>query len=96
METGVKPWVDSRLDDQNTKIQRRLDGFELRITCTLEGIKDSNLARVKAEIAELQKLVNELHERPVFPMSVIMMIYSEEEVKIFGVSKLKKKEETKK
>lgn len=32
MEMRVQPWVYKRLKEQSRKIQRRLDGFELRIT----------------------------------------------------------------
>lgn len=45
----VKLRVDSTLDDINTKIQRSLDSFMLRITCQLVGIQAPDIAGVKAE-----------------------------------------------
>lgn len=74
VNTKVKPLVDNKLNDQRTKIQRRLDSFDLRITLQLECIQASNIAGVMSEIAELQKLVNELHYRTVLPMIIIMDI----------------------
>lgn len=32
IETEVKPWVDSRLDDQRKRVRKRFDAFELRLT----------------------------------------------------------------
>lgn len=55
----------------------RLDGFELRVTPQLEDVQSLDIVRVKAEVAELQKLV--MHEWPVYPMHVILEIQLEKE-----------------
>lgn len=38
MEQRVQPWVDKILEEKTRKIQRNLDGFELRINRYLEGV----------------------------------------------------------
>lgn len=60
--------VDNSLDEQKTRVQRRLDAFELSLTRQVRGAPAPDLVGIKVEIVELQKLVNELHERPVFHM----------------------------
>lgn len=99
MEMGVKPQVDNRLDDQSIKIQKGFDSFERRITRQLEGFKAPDLAGFKVEIAELRKLVNELHERLIFHILVITEIQLAKKVKSIQGIKTKegrKKKENKK
>lgn len=65
MEGEVKPWVKKRISDEIRKMYMRFDGFEQWITQQLEGIYSPNLAKVQAKLAELRKLVDELHDRPI-------------------------------
>lgn len=58
-----------------------MDGFEIRITHQIEGVKSSNIAGVKTKTTELWKLVDELYERPVYPTPILGEILSEEEIK---------------
>lgn len=63
-----------------------LDGFDLSVTCHFKRVQSSNITRVKAEVVELWKLVNELHERPVNLMPIITEIQQEEEIEnIWGI-----------
>lgn len=81
VEEGVQPWVENKLEEQSRKIQRRLYSFEWRVTCQLGSRQTPDISEVKAEIAELWKLVNELHERSVFPRPIIMKVQPEVEIK---------------
>lgn len=40
----------------------------------IRGAQASDLVRMNAEMADLQKLVNELNESPVFPMLIMKEI----------------------
>lgn len=58
--------MDNRLDNQNTRVQRRLDAFELRVTRQLGGGQAPDVVEIKVKMGELQNLVNKLNESPVF------------------------------
>lgn len=73
-----------------------MDSFELRLTHHLRGVYAPNLARIKAKIAELQKLVNEQHERILFSMPVIMEIHSKKVLKNTWSVEIKEKGRKKK
>lgn len=80
-EIGVKPQVEKGNEEHSRMIQRRMDDFKLQITKQLKGVQTTDIIDVKVKIAELWKLVDKLHEWPVYPMLIIMNIQPKEEIK---------------
>lgn len=82
MKKGVKPCAERKLGEERRIMQARFDEFKIRITLQLKGIQASDLAGEQAELTEIQKLVKELHERPIHSMLIIEEISREPMVKI--------------
>lgn len=61
MEEGVKPWVDTKLQYQDRRMQGRLDAFKQWITQQLGSRKTPVMTEVKSEVGKIKKMVNEFY-----------------------------------
>lgn len=64
MERGIKPWVDTQLDNQDRWVQLWLYAFEIRITQQL-GSDQTSKIDVKAEVVETRSMVDDLYARSI-------------------------------
>lgn len=67
----MQPWVKDKFGKQNRRVQIRLDSLEKRHTRQLICGPTPSITEVKAEVAELRKIIVEMNERSFIPISVI-------------------------
>lgn len=72
MERRINLQVDTQLANQDTWVQQRLDVFELRMTRQLSSSQTLNIIEVKLEVADIKRIVVELHDRPIIPELEVM------------------------
>lgn len=63
-EEGVHPWLKRVIQTEIRGTQTRFDGFEKWINKKLVNVLSPNLAGVHKELAMLQAIIEDTHERP--------------------------------
>lgn len=69
--------VKDNLEKHNRRVQIRLDSFERRLTHQLKGGQTPSIAKVKAELDEVRKMIDEINDGPVIPTLIILEIQPE-------------------
>lgn len=71
MEGGVKHLVETKLENQDRRVQSWLDTFEQQMNQQMGSGQIPDIAEVKFEVAEIKKMVDELYDRPFIPSPVV-------------------------
>lgn len=74
IEGGVKLWVETKLENQDRWLQVRLDAFEQQITHQLGSSQTLDVAKVKADVAKIKKIVDELFDSLFIPAPVVLEV----------------------
>lgn len=95
IEGGVGSWMGMQFEAQDGRVQEFLDSFKSRITQQLGNEKAPNVVDIRAEIAEIHKIVTNLYERQIIAELVVeTMIPTIDVPNIWVVSINMKAEET--